>query len=219
MTGTNSKTRAFTAVIALIAAAVLVLQYVLLIRLTLDTVGPMFATVRFFTYFTILSNVLVLLTTGTCALAPQSEPAAFFARPVVRGGIALCIAVTMGIYATVLARLWQPQGAQWWADTGLHYAVPTLYLAWWLFAVPHGVLRWSDLLRWLSFPLVYVVWVFLRGSWVQEYPYPFLDLTAHDVATVLRNVCGVIVVFLIVGSMLVLTDHLLGRRRRVEAAT
>jgi hypothetical protein len=38
--------------------------------------------------------------------------------------------------------------------------------------------------------------------------------TMHDVATVLRNVCGVII-----GSVLVLADRLPGRRPRGEAAT
>jgi len=51
--------RGFAALVAAVATFALVLQYVLLIRATLGTVGPAFATVRFFTYFTILSNLLV----------------------------------------------------------------------------------------------------------------------------------------------------------------
>src|SRR5687768_14857613 len=59
VTGMRSNGRRFAAVVALVSAASLLLQYGLLIRITFDTIGPMFATVRYFSYFTILSNLLV----------------------------------------------------------------------------------------------------------------------------------------------------------------
>ena len=211
--------RVLAALVAAVATFALVLQYVLLIRLTLDTIGPLLATVRFFSYFTILSNLLVLLVTATFAFAPGSAPGRWFARPVVRGAVALYIGVTFGIYATILQALWEPQGAQWWADSSLHYAVPVLYLSWWLFAVPHGTLRWSDLPRWLLFPLAYVGWVFLRGAWVHEYPYPFLDLGVIALPAVLRNCAGVFALFLLLGAVLVAIDRWSGRAKQAAAAT
>lgn len=212
---TEIRNRRFATVVALTAAASLVLQYVLLIRLTLDTVGPLFATIRYFSYFTILSNLLVLGVT----VAAVTGANGFFARPAARGGVALCITVTLGIYFLVLRHLWQPQGAQWWADSGLHYAVPLLYLLWWALCVPHGMLRWRDLPVWLLFPLAYLGWVLLRGAWVGEYPYPFLDLRLHGTATVARNAGGVLAVFLVVGGLLVLADRLLAARRKTAVAT
>jgi len=219
MTPQAPHARAFAAVVAAVAAFALVLQYVLLIRATLGTVGPAFATVRFFSYFTILSNLLVLLVSSMAAVAADASLCRWFARPMVRGGVALYIGVTMGIYATVLQQLWEPQGAQLWADSSLHYAVPTLYLLWWLFAVPHGALRWSDLLRWLLFPLLYLGWVFLRGAFAHEYPYPFLDLNAHNLAAVLGNCAGVFPLFLLLGGVLVLVDRWRGRARQPVVAT
>ena len=221
MTDTNASpfTRYSAAAVALVAAFALVLQYVVLIQRTLDTVGPAFATVRYFTFFTILSNLLAFLVTSNAVFATQSRLGQFLSRPVVRGGAALYIGVTIGIYVTILRYLWNPQGAQWWADSGLHYAVPTLYLAWWLWVAPHGALRWSDPLRWLMFPAVYVLWVFLRGAWVGEYPYPFLDLGVHDAATVLRNCVDIILLFVAGGVVLVLIDRWFGRVRRPAVAT
>ena len=211
--------RSSAALVAAGATFALALQYVLLLRLTLGTIGPLLATVRFFTYFTILSNLLVLLVTATFAFAPGSGCGRWFARPVVRGAVALYIGVTLGIYATILRALWQPQGAQWWADSSLHYAVPVLYLLWWLFAVPHGVLRWGDLLRWQLFPLAYVCWVFLRGAWAHEYPYPFLDSGLLALPDVVRNCAGVFVLFLALGAVLVAIDRWSGRAKQAVAAT
>lgn len=205
--------RYLAALVAAVAMFALVLQYVLLVGATRDTIGPVLATMRFFSYFTILSNLLVLLVTASAAFAPGSRWERWFARPVVRGAVALYIGVTFGIYATILHRLWQPQSAQWWADSALHYALPALYLLWWLFAVPHGALRWSDLLRWLLFPLAYVGWVFLRGAWVHEYPYPFLDPGLLDLRGVLHNCAGVCALFLALGAVLVAIDRWSGRAK------
>jgi len=203
--------RPFAGLVAATAGGALLLQYALLVGATWDAPGPGLATLRFLSYFTILSNLLVLLVTAGCACAPGSAWGRWFARPSVRGGVALCIAVTLAVYATILHALWQPQGAQWWADTGLHYAVPTLYLLWWLFAVPHGALRRSDVARWLLFPLGYLGWVFLRGAWVHEYPYPFLDLGALALPAVLRNCAGIAALFVVLGAVLVLVDRLAAR--------
>jgi hypothetical protein len=72
--------RSSAALVAAVAAFALVLQYVLLVGATLDTIGPLLATVRFFTYFTILGNLLVLLVTATYAFAPGSGWGRWFAR-------------------------------------------------------------------------------------------------------------------------------------------
>lgn len=193
--------------------ASLVLQYAILVRATLDTIGPAFATLRFVSYFTVLSNLLVVLTTGSALLRSGARIAIFFRRPAAKAGVALYIGITGAIYFLILRHLWQPQGAQWWADTGLHYATPLLYLAWWVSGVRHGGLRWRVLLGWLAFPLGYLLWIFLRGAWVREYPYPFIDVAQLGWAMVLRNAAGVLAVFLTLGTALIAIDRLLGKGR------
>jgi len=206
--------RAWLAALAFAAAtASLLLQYVILVRATLDTIGPAFATLRFISYFTVLSNLLVAFATGSALFRSDARIASFFRRPAVKGGIALYIGVTGTIYFLILRHLWQPQGAQWWADTGLHYATPVLYLAWWLFGVRHGGLRWGVLPGWLVFPLVYLMWTFLRGAWVHEYPYPFIDVGQLGWAMVVRNAVGVLAAFLGLGAVLVATDRRLRKGR------
>lgn len=213
-TGGERDGRASLAALAfVVATASLVLQYAILLRSTLDTIGPAFATLRFISYFTVLSNLLVAFAAGSALLRSDGGIVGFFRRPAVKGGIALYIGVTGAIYFLILRHLWQPQGAQWWADTGLHYATPVLYLAWWSFGVRHGGLRWGSLLGWLAFPLVYVLWTFLRGAWVHEYPYPFIDVGQLGWAMVLRNSAGVLVAFLVLGAAFIAIDRLLGRVR------
>jgi hypothetical protein len=206
--------RAFAALIAAVSLAALIGQYWLLVRATLDTIGPALATVRYLSYFTILSNLLVAATCAVAVFGGGSRLTRWLASARARGGIALAIGVTGTVYVTVLRHLWQPQGAQWWVDSGLHYAVPALYLIWWLLAVPHGALDRRDLSRWLLFPALYVAWVFLRGQVAHEYPYPFLDVGVLGGPVVLRNAVGVLVLFLAFGAGLLGVDRLLGRSRR-----
>lgn len=203
----SSVVRLLTAVVACVAWAALVLQYVLLIRGTLDTIGPALATLRFFSFFTILSNLLVALTTTFALLDRRSRIGVFFASARVRGGVALCIGITCAIYFFILSSTWAPQGAQWLADVALHYAVPLLYLGWWIAGIARGGLVWSDALRWLWFPGVFLLWTLARGAWLHEYPYPFLDVDALGFVTVLRNSLGIAALFLVAGLGLVAFDR------------
>lgn len=196
-------------VVCAVSLASFVLQYVLLIRTTLDTVGPGFATVRFLSYFTILSNIAVICATASAALDARGRFAAYWLRPRALGAIALYIGVTGTVYATILRHLWQPAGAQWWADSGLHYATPALYLGWWLACVPHARLAWRDVPPWLLFPAAYLAWALFRGTWAHEYPYPFLDVAALGGAAVARNAVGVTAVFVAFAVLLVLLDRVL----------
>ncbi|TKR33858.1 hypothetical protein FCE95_06195 [Luteimonas gilva] len=190
-----------------VAAGALVLQYVILMRGASPAIGPALATLRFFSYFTILSNLLVAFATASACVHGGGSPAAFFRRPAVQGGIALYIGVTGLIYFSILRHLWQPQGAQWWADTGLHYASPVLYVAWWVFGLRHSGLRWRTVMAWLGFPAAYLLWVLLRGAWVHEYPYPFIDVGQLGWAATVRNAAGVLVLFLGLGALLVAADR------------
>ncbi|UHQ24494.1 Pr6Pr family membrane protein [Lysobacter sp. 5GHs7-4] len=206
--------RALAALVAAVSLAALIGQYWLLIAATLHTEGPAAATLRYLSYFTILSNLLVSAVCVQAALGGGARLGRWLAGARVRGGVALAIGVTGTVYFVVLRHLWQPQGAQWWVDSGLHYATPALYLAWWLLAVPHGRLGGRDLWRWLWFPACYLVWTFLRGAAVQQYPYPFLDVLQLGWPTVLRNAGGVLALFLAFGAGLLGVDRLLGRRGR-----
>lgn len=210
--GTADRRPWLAALACLVASSALILQYLLLLGNVESGVGPGLLTLRFFSYFTILVNLLVAVATALALTRKRLPLARFFAQPRVRGGIALYIGVTGLVYLTVLRQLWQPVGAQWWADTALHYLVPVLYLAWWGSSTRHGAIRWRDLEWWLLFPLAFLAWSLVRGAWLHEYPYPFIDVDALGMAMVLRNAAAMLVLFLVAGGLLLGIDRVLGRR-------
>lgn len=204
--------RASAAAVAVLAAAALVLQYVLIVQNRSGVLGGAgWATLEYFSYFTILSNLIVLVVATSFA---RGAAPSWWASASARGAAALYIGVTGGIYALVLSGLWAPTGLQWLADVALHYAVPLAYLGWWLLVAPHGGLTAIDALRWLAFPLAYVGWVFMRGNWLQAWPYPFMDVDALGLGVVLRNSAVVCALFVAGAFALIGIDRLLARTRR-----
>lgn len=195
--------RLLTRLVAALAWFALALQFVLLLRATWNTKGPALATLQFFSYFTILSNLLVASVCTASLAHSRSTLRRFLTSASVRGAVALYIAVTGCIYLVILSSLWAPTGLQWIADTALHYAVPASYLMLWIFYAPRRTLAWSDALRWLAFPLAFLVWALVRGAWLHEYPYPFIDAGALGLARVLANAVGICLLFFVLGLVIV----------------
>jgi hypothetical protein len=199
-------------VVAAVAWPALLLQY----RLSLWS-GPWAeVTLRFFSFFTILSNLLVALVATAWVTGGNAAPLRWLRAPRACGLAAVSITVTCLVYATLLQSLWHPRGPEFIADRSLHYVVPFLFVGWWVALSPHGALRWTDALRWLGFPVVFLAWTLARGAVVHEYPYPFMDVRHLGYAVVLRNSLGVGALFLALGAVLVAIDRALGRRRETR---
>ena len=147
--------------------------------------------VQFLSYFTILSNILVVL----CYLGPRLG--GFFARAGVRAAVAVYIFIVGAVYATVLAALWSPSGWQFVADAALHYAAPVLYVVYWLLFVDKASLRYGSVFVWIAFPLAYCAYALLRGWHSGLYPYPFLEADKLGYGQVAVNVAVLIAVFLV----------------------
>lgn len=199
-------------VTALVAWGALVGQYALVLGMMWRDTGPWLATLRFFSFFTVLSNMLVALVATFALIGARSRIGRWFLRASVRGCASLCIAVTALVYFLLLRMTWSPTGLQWLVDKALHYATPALYLCWWGIWQRHGALRWSDPLRWLLFPACFLGWTLLHGAVTHWYPYPFLDVDALGYGAALADGLGIGALFVGLGLCLVAIDRGLGRR-------
>jgi hypothetical protein len=169
-------------------------------------------TVNYFSYFTILTNLLAAFCVSIVAIKPRSAVGAFFSRATVQTSIAGNILVTACVYNLVLAKLWNPRGEWWIADFFLHTAIPVLYVIYWLLFVPKGTLKLSSPFPWMLFPLVYLLYCLARGARTGWYPYPFVDADDLGYLTVLLNSLILLGVFLLFFYVFLLVDHWLGRK-------
>ncbi|EQD46144.1 hypothetical protein B1B_12735 [mine drainage metagenome] len=133
---------AFAIGLALLAWFALILQWLILLQVRRAAGLSLSGGVgNFFSYFTVLTNLLVALTLSLPLVWPASRAGRLLSAADFRTGVAANIALVGLTYSLLLRALWQPQGAQWLADTLLHDVVPLLYLLLWAWVVPRAALR------------------------------------------------------------------------------
>ncbi|WP_283750264.1 Pr6Pr family membrane protein [Bacillus cereus] len=182
--------------LSLLAFSALITQFV-----TRAQVKP-FNPVNFFSFFTIESNILVAV-----ILLLSSLGTATFGRSeqfgVLRGAATVYILTTGLIYFLLLRGLEESlQTAIPWVNTVLHYIMPLAMILDWVINPPTKTITWKQATSWLIFPLLYVIYSLIRGSFVNWYPYPFLDpriggygrvfLYSIGISVVIGAICGLV---------------------------
>jgi hypothetical protein len=167
-------------------------------------------TITFFSYFSILSNILAALTLTAAALWPAAR-GQWLLRPAVAGAVTLYMCVTGLAFALHSPSDWQ--GWRAFALIGLHHVMPIVFLMFWIVVVAKGTLTLRAALLWLIFPVIYLSCLLLG-----EPCYGFLDAGVLGFDRVARNIGLMAVAFLALAQSLVLIDRVLGRARREAAA-
>lgn len=194
-----------------IAAAALLLQFGLTITARLETGDNIVNAVVFFlSFFTILSNLMVVAV--YLSVLTAWGWLGWWRTPWVRGMTAGAILVVMLVYHVLLTGLVRPDLWFQIADKLLHYVDPTYYVVWWLLCQKHGSLRWGELPRMLVYPLLYLVWAMGRGAVLGDYPYPFLAANTLGYGQVALACCGVLEAFVLFYVPVIGIDRWLGRR-------
>ncbi len=181
----------------------LVLQLYLVIVQSPPGLAMLGEVITYFSFFTILTNLLVALVFSAIAARSAAAWIEFFSSPSVQGGVAVYIAVVGIVYQLLLRQLWNPRGAQLLADMLLHAVIPLGYVAYWLIFAPRIGLRWMDAVVWLVYPAVYLVYILARGAVSGLYPYPFVDVNVLGYGGVLARVAVLMAVFLGTGLLFV----------------
>lgn len=200
---------------AVTASVALVLQFVLIWQghNVLDETDPPALgerVVRFFGYFTILSNALVAYSTWTLALGRDRDTAWW---RVLRLDGLIGITVTFVVVQVLLRGLVELDGADLLADNLLHVAVPALAVIGWVVFGPRHRVRRSDLLPALGFPVAWLVYTLIRGAIVDWYPYPFLDAAERGYGSVALTCLGIAVLFVALAALAWKGDERLARTR------
>ena len=204
--------RIYALVGALLGSFALALQLYLML---VQSSGPaMLGTViTYFSFFTILTNLLTALVFTALAFRPETGWGKWFRTPSVQAATAVYIAIVGIIYQLLLRQLWNPQGAQWVADVLLHSVIPIGYVAYWLLFGPRTGLNWKTAVAWLTYPALYLVYTLARGAVSGLYPYPFVDVNVLGYGGVLARAALFLLVFLGTGLLVV------ALARRIRART
>ena len=181
-----------------------------------------FATTNFFSYFTVQSAFLAVITltiAGIFALATARDPAWL---GVVRTMVTVYLLVSGIVFGLIVVqastrdyRVDVP-----WSDTLLHFVVPALAVVAWtadsIIAVNPRV-PWSTVGWVLVYPTIWLAYTLARGADVGWYPYFFLDEAQVGGAVGVAIYCAlVLAIFVTLTAGLVALNRWLWRRARRE---
>lgn len=207
--------RALTWAGLLLGLAGLVLQFTISMQALLATGRDLPGALgHFFSYYTILNNIAVVLV--YLSAVTSAGWLSLFRRPMVRAIVAANIAL-VGLYVLFVLRFLQSlEGLFVLADALLHYVCPLIYVVWWAVTQRHGTLRWSNLPLMILPTLVYFVYAMARGAWVQEYPYPILNAVQLGYGQVGINAMYMTVFLAVLTLIVIAADTLLARTSRTS---
>jgi len=186
---------------AIISFVAILLQFYLILAHRTTTV--LSTIIRFFSFFTILTNILVALCFGYLLSGPSSRWGKFFANNINIAAIAVNITIVGLTYNIILRGIWQPKGLDRLADELLHSVIPIYFVAFWIFFVPKSGFSWKSVLPWLIYPAVYAIYILARGAIIGHYPYPFIDVVKLGYPQVLLNCLILTFSFLVVSLVFV----------------
>lgn len=215
-----NQARLFHLATFLVAAFAVVLQLVLVIQghsVLDETSRPDAVTrvVRFASYLTIWSNVLVAWSTLTLALGRDRDTKLW--RALRLDAVVICFAGGV-VHFFLLRPLLDLDGLDLLADKLLHVAVPLLAVIGWLAFGPRRRASMADLGPFLVLPVVWLTYTLIRGAFVDWYPYPFIDVLEHGYGVVALNCLGISALMVLLAWVAVRLDQRLADRETVTTS-
>lgn len=199
----------YRAVAGVFIALCVAMQYWLLVRG--ETVNEAISTLlRFFSFFTILTNIIAAAALLVPILAPRSGAGTFLARPTVRTAIAGYMIMIGVVYYLLLVGLSHRTGWSLLLEHMLHAVTPPLVVADWLLFVDKRRLDWRVGVRALAYPLAYAGYTLVHGAATGWYPYPFLDVGDLGYVRVAINIAALIGAYLVLEAALVVVGRRVG---------
>lgn len=183
-------------IFALIGWFALIAQYYLHIENRVTSFPE--ANFRFFTYFTILVNLVVTIYFTSTVFKKQEVEEKSLGYLT---AITVYITIVGATYQIILRGTWQPTGLQRIVDELLHSVMPVLTIIFWYLFENKAMVKYSQILKWAIFPIVYLIIMLIRGNFSGFYPYPFVDVTALGLKKVLINSLFVTIFFFIISFL------------------
>ena len=168
-------------------------------------------------YYTVLSNLLVVIFTGYLLLKMRREGDHWQSSSLLRlkGGVTMSIMITCVIYHFMLA----PLTTDFYRLENFlcHYIVPLWFLVDTIIFDKSRQYKWFDPMLWTSLPLFYMIFAILNGFVLKmdvpnakdsPFPYFFLNATKHGWGFVFKWAATIFVVYMVSGYLFYLVKNI-----------
>jgi hypothetical protein len=202
--------RTYRTIFALIGWSALIIMWAKAIIEPPEGTSGLGALAATFRYFTVQSNVLVLIWLTTAVIYWNRGRAHPILQPVVKGAFTVYITVTFVIFATLLRGLIDPQGIDWYINAVTHYITPIAFIIDWILYERRRSYKWRYVLYWLFYPLAYLIFAQVYGAITGDYLYPFLNLPELRASGLATWVVILTMVFVVLGLIYTGFNHVWG---------
>ena len=160
-------------------------------------------TVRYYSYMTVWTNIMVTLCFGAVSIFATQQWSAFFRRRSVQAATVVYILIVGLAYHFLLSGMFLPKGIEWFADFLLHYVNPILFTGFWLWHGEKEPFAYGKAVQWLIFPAAYFVYSITRGFFTGWYPYYFVDVNTLGYGQVLLVSGFLMIGYAILGTVII----------------
>jgi len=163
--------------------------------------GPILEWFNSFKTFTYQTNLMVAIWL-TLAILWHNKPETLekISGPL-EGALTLYITMTFIFFAVFLSPLYQPTGFAAFSNLVLHYITPIAFIVGWILTETKLRYKWSYLPYWIIYPLCYLVFVFIHGTFTGNYLYFFLDINALGILGYTLFISILITVGIVLGCL------------------
>jgi hypothetical protein len=143
-------------------------------------------------YYTMQTNLMVTIW-FTLAIIWHDKPESLekITGPL-KGAFTLYITTTFVFFAILLQIFYHPTGWAAFSNLILHYITPIAFIIDWVLTESKVQYKWNYLPYWIIYPICYLVFALIHGTFTGDYIYPFLDVNRRGIGGYLISICFLI---------------------------
>lgn len=164
---------------------------------------------EYFSYFTVLSNILITFVFLVFGIVGMRKALKIGIVKLLYGPAVLYMSITGVVFWTILHGGADHAQLLPWVNIVLHGITPiAAFLGWVLFS-QRAMVSYTSAYKWLSFPLLFVAYTLLRGFFINWYPYAILNPTkAGGYIGIFGYVFEIVIGAYIMGLILIVINNL-----------
>ena len=164
-------------------------------------------TINHFSYFTILTNLLVGVFFIAQLVNEHNKFRMFFSST--KTTIAICVYIFLVglIFNLMLRKIYHPSGWEGVNNNLLHVFIPIFMIVYAWYFTSKEKLAYLNIAYWTIYPTVYVVYLLVKGYFMHFYQYPFFNLDELGYEKVLIQAVILLIVLVILSFAFIFINN------------
>jgi len=171
-------------------------------------VGPILEWFNGFKSFTYQTNLIITIWLTLAVLWYNKPETLKKITGPLKGAFTLYITITFLFFAVLLAPVYQPTGFAAISNLVLHYITPIAFIVDWILTETKLRYKWSYMVYWIIYPICYLVFSFIHGTFTGNYLYFFLDISELGILGYALFVSVLITVGVVLGCLYIAINRI-----------